>query len=246
MMNNYEKDGYADFGIVIKHLKTNETYTFNEKEKFQPASLYKLWVMAAVFDQIEKGKLYENDLLSTDVAALNTAFNISSESAELTDGTITHTVGDALSEMITKSDNYSALLLSYKVRLSTVQTYLQNHGLRQSILSVPPQTTASDIALFYEKLYRGELASARHTQSMINLLKQQTINRKLPKNLPGDILIAHKTGELEDYTHDAGIVFGKNGDYIIVIVSKSDNPQDAEDQIADMSKVVYDYFEQDK
>ncbi len=243
VMDAYEKDKDIEYGIVIKHLKTGESYTYHPHKSFEPASLYKLWVMAAVYDQIEKNNLRENQTLSTEVPVLNDAFNISTDSAELTEGTITNTVHDALDQMITKSDNYSALLLSYVINLSIVQKYLALHGLKESTIGEPPQTTASDIALFFEKLYHGELANPQHTQNMLNLLKNQMINGKLPKDLPRDMLIAHKTGELEDYTHDVGIVFGKNGDYIIVILSKGDIPADAEEQIADMSRIVYDYFE---
>ena len=77
---------------------------------------------------------------------------------------------------------------------------------------------------------------------MLDLLKSQKLNNKLPKYLPQEIDVAHKTGEIDSLTHDAGIVYAPTSDYIIVILSKSDYPPGAEERIADISRAVYEYF----
>ncbi len=96
---------------------------------------------------------------------------------------------------------------------------------------------------FLEKLYKGELGTPAHTGQMIEVMKKQTINHKIPKYLPQGTFIAHKTGEIGPYSHDAGIVYGRNGDYIIVVLSESEFPSGAEERIAAVSKAVYDVFE---
>ncbi|MEM4270897.1 MAG: serine hydrolase, partial [Candidatus Pacearchaeota archaeon] len=77
---------------------------------------------------------------------------------------------------------------------------------------------------------------------MLALLKKQNLNSKLPKYLPENTVVAHKTGELGEYSHDAGIVYKDSGDYIIVVLSKTQKPLDANEKIAQISKAVYDYF----
>ena len=47
---------------------------------------------------------------------------------------------------------------------------------------------------------------------MLELLKAQTLNDKLPKYLPDQVIMAHKAGELDDVSHDAGIVYSPAGD----------------------------------
>jgi hypothetical protein len=42
--------------------------------------------------------------------------------------------------------------------------------------------------------------------------------------------------------HDAGIVFSQAGDYIIVLLSDSDNPSGAMEKEALVSKATYEYF----
>ena len=233
------------YGIVVKNLKTNENYLLNEHKEYEAGSLYKVWIMAETFDQIQKGELKEEDILSEDAAILNKKFNISSESAEIKEGEVNLSVKDALDQMITISHNYAALLLTEKIRLSKVASFLQENGFNESKVGTDgsvPVSTPSDIAKFFEKLYKRELANSENTQKMIDLLKRQTLNDKLPKYLPETVELAHKTGEINYFSHDSGIVFSPKGDYTIVILSESDYPPGAEERIAQISKAVYEYF----
>jgi beta-lactamase class A len=232
----------STYGVVVKNLETGENYSVNAHRSFEPASLYKLWVMATVFNQIENGFLKLTDTLSQPVSVLNDNFGIDPENAEQTEGTITQTVEESLKSMITISDNYSALLLSDRIKNSTVKKYLVDHGFTESSLGEPPVSTPSDIAQFLEKLYLGNLANPENTQTMLNFLKEQTLNSKIPRYLPVNTVIAHKTGEINSYTHDAGIVYLDKNPYIIVLMSEGDDTVGAEERIAGISKAVYDYF----
>lgn len=235
------------YAVVIKNLRTNETYTFNAHRAFQTASLYKLWIMGTAYEQIQQGKLAEDLEMHEQVSVLNQKFRISPEDADLTEGDVDFTVGTALQQMITISHNYAALLLTEKLRLSTLASYLKNHDFNESTVGInggPPTATAYDIALFLEKLYKGELADTAYTNEMLGLLKDQKLNNKLPKDLPDGVEIAHKTGELNEYSHDAGIVYLPNDNYIIVVMTQTNNPDQAVDTIGQLSRNVYEYFKE--
>lgn len=232
------------YGVVLINLKTRQEYILNGDREFNPASLYKLWVMVTVYQKIQNGQLDKNDVLSQDIGVLNSKFDIDPTIAEQTEGTVTMTVSEALEKMITRSDNYAALLLSEKVNLSSVSKYLSDVNLLSSKLGEPPITTANDVALFLEKLYKRNLANEQYTQEMLELLKRQKINNKLPKNLDKNIVIAHKTGELDSFSHDAGIIFTDRGDYIVVVMSETDDRIHANEIIAKIAKEAYDYFSQ--
>ena len=234
------KDAKGDYAVVVYNLKTNENFSINEHKEFDAGSLYKLWVMGAVYEQLESGIWKEDTVLSEEISILNEKFNLATESAELAEGKISLPVKTALERMITISDNYSALLLAWKLRLSKVTSYMDTKGFAESKLGgaeTLPTTTAYDIALFFERLYGGQLAPSDTTSKMISLLKAQKLNNKLPKLLPEKTVIAHKTGELGLATHDAGIVYSPKGDYIIVVMSKSNLPKGAEERIAQLSKM---------
>lgn len=236
-------DTKGTYAIVVKNLSTGESYAYNADRPFATASLYKLWIMATAFSQIENNMLSPDEQLSSSIPDLNTLFDISPEYAELTDGYISLSVQQALTQMITISHNYAALLLTKRITLSSVDAFLSSHGLTESFTGEPPTSTARDIALFYELLYGNKLAGKITTDDMIALLKKQQLNEKLPKYLPDTVEIAHKTGEIDYFSHDAGIVFGHTP-YIIVVMSETDNPPAANERIASISNAVYAYFEQ--
>jgi beta-lactamase class A len=235
----------GEISVVVKNFSTRESYYFNEQEQFAAASLYKLWVMAAAYDQISQGLINENEVLSKSFSELNQTFLLPEDSLGIYSGKGGMTVEEALENMITASDNYSALLLTDRIGFSSFRNYVQKNGFEENTLggnTNTPTVTASDTAQFFEKLYSGELAEPAYTNKMLNLLKRQQRNSKIPRYLSPDILIAHKTGELEAISHDAGIIFGPSGDYLIVVLTKTENPEAADEVIARISEKVYNLF----
>lgn len=241
-VSNSLKGTQGRYAVVIKNISTGKGYGLNKDMIFEPGSLYKLWVMGTFFEKIQKGEIKMDEILSQDVKILNEKFEIDEEEAELREGVVTMTVGSALNQMIVISHNYAALLLTDRVKNSIIKEFLQTYGFKDSDLSTPPKTTASDIALFYEKLYKSELVSPEYSERMIDLLKKQQLNDGLPKYLPSGVVIAHKTGDIGWFKHDGGIVYTSKGDYIIVVFSESESPAGAQERIAQLSKAVYEYF----
>jgi beta-lactamase class A len=82
-------------------------------------------------------------------------------------------------------------------------------------------TTPADIALFFLQLANRELISAEVSEEMETLLFRQQINDRLPFMLPQGTQCAHKTGNLVNVVHDAGIVYGANGPTVVVALSEA-------------------------
>src|SRR3990167_6076969 len=61
------------YAIFIKDLKTQNTYELNSVQVYGAASVYKLAVMYMTFDQIEKGILSKNQILTSTQAGLDQA-----------------------------------------------------------------------------------------------------------------------------------------------------------------------------
>lgn len=235
----------GSYGVVVKNLDSGEHYEFNEHVSYNSASLYKLWVMAVAYQQIEEGKLSESTVLSEDLQILNKQFGIPTDDSAPSIGNVAFTVGDALYKMITVSDNNAALLLTEKIRLSSITSFLADNKFEETVINrntILPTTTPHDVALFFEKIYRGEMGNKESTEKMLSLLKAQQLNSKIPRLLPADIIIAHKTGELDDYTHDAGLILDKRGDFLVVVMSKSGKPDQAATRIANISNAIYTHY----
>jgi len=230
------------YGIYIKNLNSGESLNIREKESFEAGSLYKLWVMGAVFEKIKNGDLKEDDKLEVDIEDINKRFEISQEDAEMKEGHLQFTISSAIRQMITISHNYAALMLLTKISSTEVGNFLKKYSLNSSSMELPIRTTASDLGSYLEKLYLGEIINKEYSEKMINLMIEQNINNRLPKYLPKDTPVAHKTGDIGYFEHDAGIIYTPKGDYIIVVLTESDFPSDADEKIAELSKAVYEYF----
>ncbi len=229
--------------IYIRHLATGESYTQNQNEVIPAGSLYKSWLAVGVLDEIRQGRFSEQQILSESIPVLNKWAGLSEKDAELTKGVAKYSVSEALRQMIAVSHNYSAFLLTRKVGNPKIQKILKDQRLFDTHFARPPTVSASDMALFLEKVYRGRFFSdEKYSQKLRDLLAGNLLNDGLPKILPEGVRVEHKTGELNEYKHDCGIVYSKGGDYVICVMTKTNDPKLAEERIALISKAVYDYF----
>lgn len=233
---------HGRYSVVVTNLANDNTYSYNPERIYQTASLYKLWTMAVVYQEIEAGNLKKDQVLKAGIPELNQAFGIASDEAELSEGEIELTVEVALERMITVSENYPALLLTRKVGISKIAAFLKKEKFAHSNVGQPPKTTARDIAVFYAKLYHHEFTSKESSEEMIDLLKRQRLNDRIPKYLPDSVEVAHKTGELGGVKHDAGIIFTEKGDYVLVLLSESSNQQQAAERLAMMADNIYTFL----
>ena len=236
------------WSITIKDLKTGQAYSYKETELFPSASLYKLSVMWATLDAIEKNQLQKDQVLSGQKTELDQTLegvknNQSLDTSE--EETISYSVDEALRLMITISDNYSAILLGEKLGWTNIDQLMEKERLSSFDLeSGSPKTTAQATQDLLERIYRGSAVSRKVSEEMKTLLFAQKINDRISKYLSDDIKVGHKTGELGDLRHDAGIILGKKSHYIFVFLSETPAPEEATETIAKLSKKIFDALEQ--
>lgn len=97
--------------------------------------------------------------------------------------------------------------------------------------------SASDVASIFSYLYKSQEQKAK---KILFWLKNNIRNNRIPKLLPDRIKIAHKTGSLEGVVHDAGIIYGKNIDLLLVSMSsQEDDVLKAEKDIAQLAKRIW-------
>ena len=235
------------YAIYIKNLNNQEVYGLNLDEKFPSASLYKLAVMYTTFEALDKGILKKDDLLSQSKVTLDKIIEGNEQETQSPDSTetVSHTVEAALNLMITISDNYSALLLAQKLGWQNIHNLMETQNLSGIDLTGQdsPSVTAQSTGDLLERIYRNKAVNRQSSEEMKKLLFAQKVNDRIPKYLPDDIEVGHKTGELGLVRHDAGIVLGKQNDYIFVILSDTLVPQDAVENIAKIAKSIFEELE---
>ncbi|MDH4064609.1 MAG: serine hydrolase, partial [Acidobacteriota bacterium] len=80
------------------------------------------------------------------------------------------------------------------------------------------RSTARELGRLFGLMARGELVSTDASALMIDILKKQQVNDRLPRYLGDGVTIAHKTGDGQPWVaNDAGLVWVK-GDPIVIVV----------------------------
>lgn len=242
------KDG--TFAVYVENLATGEKYGVNENLSFPTASLYKLVLMAAVLKEVELGHLTLDSSVSAAKSHLIDVLGEEDFGYDQMPAQISYTVDEALVRIGRISDNFAAIMLTEKLRSDKADDPLakmaQELGMNNTSFADEPVTTAQDIAIFFKKLYKGEVVSTKASDKIIEILGLSKINDRLPAQLPENTKVVHKTGELSRVRHDAGIVYLESYPYVIVLLSKDlKYEDDGIETLAKISKDVYDYF-QDK
>ncbi len=242
-------DGQAS--VMIKDLKMGWEVSFEKDRLHAAASLIKIPIMAACFKAAQNQRLRLGDAI--ELKGLHKV-NGSGLLKEVPCGTY-FSVQKLIELMITESDNTATNILIGLLGFDHINEFLKDTGLRHSNLSrkmmdfksrargIENYTTASDMALILEKIYRGMLVNKDVSAKCLLVLKSQTINDRIPGKLPDEIVVAHKTGLENNACHDAGIVFTPKGDYLICVLTRPfKSNKSAKKFISNVSLDVYNYY----
>ena len=231
---SHARGASVEVGLVVLDLASGERCETGAETVFRSASLYKLVVMAEVYEQIAAGALARDQIIE-----LLTRHYVDVPETE-PEETVSISVEDAIGEMIRWSDNPTAVALHELLADADVADHARRLGMEQTVLAPRYVTTPGDIARFFERLHEGTVVSAAASAEMYALLRDQRIRRLLPQGLPQGVPIAHKTGSLAEWEHDAGIVEAPGGDYVVVVLTRhgGDFPA-AYATIRELSALVY-------
>jgi len=244
----------GEAGIVVKDLQTGWELAYNRDKLFPSASLAKIPLMAACFLKAEQGKIGLHRNISLKSADKLSGSGVLKNMPAGTRFSVDRLIG----LMIYDSDNTAANILTNLAGIDYLNSAFRGFGLKETRLSrkiadyqlrdkgVENYTTPEDMALLLERIYRKGLGNKKVSDQCVNMLKLTRMNDRIPKYLPAETTIAHKTGLENGVCHDAGIVFSRKGDFIIVVLTSHANSSSAPSKefIAKISLYAYKYFEQ--
>lgn len=238
--------------IVLQDLRTGRSWSYHPDDLFPSASLIKVPVMVAVFYKISAGELSLRDRI---MLRRPVRVGGSGSLKWRPDGTRL-TVEDLLIHMINESDNTAAAMLIDALGLGYVQSQFQRMGLLYT--GIYPEgmsikggrvthenyTTAREMAMLLEKIYRGAAVDKYSSSVMLDILKKpKAVPSRLAKGLPAGWEIAHKTGLLRLACHDSAIFFTPQGDYAMtVLTGQNRSYQAAKDFISRLGHVTFRYY----
>jgi len=219
----------GEYSYVIKNIeKPFCEISRNENKIFPAASVIKLPVAAVAFKAAKEGKV-----------SLSQKFTISAKDIAGGSGVIKTmptpvvlTFKEIIEIMIANSDNTATNKIIDILGYRYLNKGFKELGLRRTVLKrkmmdfsgrkrgIENYTSVSDIVFLLEEIYRGELIDRDSSKMMLSFLSKQKINDRIPRYLPKNVKVAHKTGLERGVVHDAGIIFSSKGDYVVCVFTK--------------------------
>lgn len=214
----------GEWSVYVKVPKNESVLSINQ-QPMQAASVIKIFIMGAVYEQYDELKEF---YLYDDIDGLIESMIIISDNE----------AADLLVAMLGRGDSVQGR--------AVVNKFCEEHGFTNTTMErmmaddniySDNYTTTEDCAKFLEMLFNGELDRSK---DMLNYLCAQERTYKIPAGIPDNVKVGNKTGELDDVQNDAAIVFTK---YPYIICVMSDGVADYEastNAVVDISAAVYD------
>lgn len=230
--------------IYAKNLDTGREYSLRGDEQTRTASTIKLAVMAETFHQIAQGKLRWDEPIELTKEKKQGGSGIL---FEFSDGTKID-LKTAVHLMIVVSDNTATNLVLDKVGADNVNDFMDSVGLTdlkvmrkiggggESRAYSDPQNrlfglgrcSPHQMVRLVEMMERGTLVSKEASAEMIAIMKRQQFKDGIGRGEPDTIPVASKSGALDRFRADVGIVYTRRGRIAMAIY------------IDDMRVVAYD------
>ena len=239
-------------GVAIEDLTSGDHYFLREDEVFAQASSIKIAVLADLYLQAQQGKLKLTDLYTVQSSDLVPDSDIMNG---LTPGITRITLRDLATMMVAVSDNAATNVLIDRVGMQNVNAMLDTLGLthtrlRRKMMDLEAAkqgrenvSTPREMMTLLDTIYHSKLLNKESTADFFKLL---STNKEsfIPRDLPPDLKVANKPGELEAVRNDSGVVFVEGRPYVIcVMTSFLRNEREAEEAITKVSLETWRMFD---
>ena len=263
-ISNLIKSHKGTFAVALKSLDDGNTILINENEIFHAASTMKTPVMIELFKKKHNSEVsFEDSLqIKNEFKSIVDGSKFELSSFDDSDEIIYKKLGkyisirELVSAMITKSSNFSTNLLIDYINVKNVNKTMRDMGaeninvlrgvgdLKAFDKGLNNTTSAKDLLVIYEKLAMGLFINPSISNEMVEILKNQVYKDIIPKYLPDNIEVAHKTGWISGVRHDSGIVFLENGKkYVLILLSKNlDDDIEGAEFLAKISLEIFNHL----
>jgi beta-lactamase class A len=235
-------------GMVFVDVQTGNYVDFNGDRTYPTASIIKLPILIAFFQEIDAGRirLDETWTMTRDV--------IVGGSGAMQDRPVNSRFSalEVATNMMTISDNTATNMVIKRMGgLNTVNQRLAGLGLEKTRLRnwLPDlngtnTTTLKELVQLLALIDQRKVLSARSHQQALQIMRNVQNRKLLAAGVGRGGAIAHKTGYIGFMLGDAGIIELPNGKRYLaaVIVESGHGDPNAWDFVPEVSSVVYSYF----
>ena len=224
----------GDVGIYVRNLKTGRSAAVRADELFPTASMIKVPILIGTFDSIEKGKFTFQQMMTYRDSlkySYDDTLSTPRDGAQIPIAKLTL-------QMITESNNTSALWLQGLVRGDTINQWLHEHGFDSTRVNsrIPAreanrkkygwgQTTPREMASLLVTIREGNAVSRAASEEMYRHFTRIYWNGEALSQLPPWVQAASKQGMVDHSRSEVVLVNAPSGDYVFAITTK--NQQDS-------------------
>src|SRR5215470_13842204 len=239
-------------GIAVKDLTSGQTLFLQPDEVFAQASTIKIAVLAELYRQAQEGKLKLTDQYVVQKSDLVQDSDIMNG---LTPGVTSITLRDLATMMVAVSDNSATNVLIDRVGMENVNALLDSLGLKHTRLRRKMMdlkaagegreniATPREMMTLLDALYRGKVLNKEMTDDFFTMLSTHK-DSPIRRDLPPDLKMADKPGELEAVRNDSGVIFVENRPYVLcVMMAYLRNEREGEQAISEVSVATYRMFD---
>lgn len=237
-------------GFFFLNLDTGAYLDLAGSETFSAASMIKVPVLVAFFQDVDAGKirLDEELVMRPDL--------IASEAGEMQYQPPNTKFGalETASLMIIISDNTATnMLIDRMGGIEALNQRFRSWGLTKTVLRNPlpdleGTNTASpqELAMLMARVGQGELVTPRSRDRLLEIMRQTVTDTLLPQGLGEGATIAHKTGDIGTVVGDVGLIDMPNGQRYVAtaMVKRPYNDPRAQELIRQTSRLVYQFLSQ--
>lgn len=201
--------------LVIEDLQGAERVSLKEDLVHSSASTIKIPLMLAVMEEEGRAFSFSDVIELKEEQAVD--FSVVTQIGERR-----YSVLEYLQWMMLESCNASTNVLIDLVGYNRVNRIFDDLEMKETRLrrkmmdmearkkGVDNTTSARDMATLLQKMYKKEYFSASTCSKGLSLMKRCRDKKLLKRFIPQELSFAHKSGGLDEVSHDAGIFFGEN------------------------------------
>ena len=245
----------ARVSLAVKSL-TGSPLTLNHRadERVPSASVIKLPIMLEAMERVKAGTLNLNEihtLTNSEKTGGDGILKTYPDRSRVT-------YREMLRLMMVYSDNTATNIFINKLGRDAINGRMRTIGLKTSQLNrvmmdtlaakqgLENYVTALEMTLLLEKIYRHQVTTPALCEQMITILKQNDDRLTIPRLLPKNTVIAHKTGTLTYVRGDAGIIYCGDGPaakpFVLSVFVEGVPTPESERIIGEIALLAYTYF----
>lgn len=231
--------------VYLRDLNTGDWISINEQETFMPGSLLKLPIMITWLkeEEIHPGTLGSQLVMPGQENPLPVQ---AYEGRTIVPGK-PYRVSELLEYMIVDSDNSATSVLIYNMNKEGFKRLFNAVGLTAPDLSDLSYTiSAKDYSRFFGLMYNATYLGESLSEQALQLLSKSKFRDGLLRELPTDVVVAHKFGEhsIKEYTEfsESGIIYRDNEPYVLTVMTKGNDIKEQSSLISELSLLAFKKF----